>query len=138
LILLHPLYDYQNYTLVKQDYIQQLTAAVQALRDAEKDNRILVIEFETVIEYLWYLRAVSSLLQRSHAERGLIFASAAVSDFYIPSHLQSEHKIQSSTGSLELSLHTVPKMLFPLTKHWAPSSYVVTFKVSYFICLFIF
>ncbi len=59
----------------------------------------------------------------------MIFASAAVSDFFIPLKDMSEHKIQSAEGPLQLTLQQVPKMLRPLCFSWAPQAFVISFKV---------
>ena len=56
--------------------------------------------------------------------------AAAVSDFYVPWASLPEHKIQSSTGSLELNLQTVPKCLPLLTQEWAPQAFHVSFKLE--------
>ena len=41
-----------------------------------------------------------------------------------------EHKIQSSTGPLTVSLELVPKMLKPLVSMWGSSLFVVSFKLE--------
>lgn len=46
--------------------------------------------------------------------------------------VQTEHKIQSAEGPLNIHLAQVPKMLYTLRHHWAPSAFVVSFKVTPF------
>ena len=60
----------------------------------------------------------------------MVFLAAAVSDFYLPWSVMSEHKIQSREGPLELSLPQVPKMLLPLKLQWCPDCFVVSFKLE--------
>ncbi|KAF5833058.1 DNA/pantothenate metabolism flavo protein [Dunaliella salina] len=50
--------------------------------------------------------------------------------FCVGTSLQTEHKIQSSTGPLQLALHKVPKLLGMLTNVWVPDSMVVSFKLE--------
>jgi phosphopantothenate-cysteine ligase len=45
--------------------------------------------------------------------------------------LQSEHKIQSGKGSLQLEMDQVPKILKPLVDEWSSGGYIVSFKVRY-------
>jgi phosphopantothenate---cysteine ligase (ATP) len=54
-----------------------------------------------------------------------------VSDFYLPISKMAIHKIQSrDIDSLELTLDPTPKMLKPLREDWAPSCFLVTFKLE--------
>jgi phosphopantothenate-cysteine ligase len=57
-----------------------------------------------------------------------------VSDFYVPWRDLPTHKIQSdahaSANGLELKLSPVPKMLGMISREWAPSAYVVGFKLE--------
>jgi hypothetical protein len=41
-----------------------------------------------------------------------------------------DHKIQSDTGGLTLSLEQVPKLLGKITSTWAPHAFVVSFKLE--------
>ncbi|XP_044957909.1 phosphopantothenate--cysteine ligase 2-like isoform X2 [Hordeum vulgare subsp. vulgare] len=45
-------------------------------------------------------------------------------------YLQAKHKIQSAGGPLNMQLNQVPKMLFILRNHWAPSAFCVSFKLE--------
>ncbi|XP_043917717.1 phosphopantothenate--cysteine ligase isoform X2 [Protopterus annectens] len=60
----------------------------------------------------------------------MFYLAAAVSDFYIPASEMPQHKIQSSSGPLQLSMKMVPKILSPLVKDWAPKAYVISFKLE--------
>ncbi|XP_056400651.1 phosphopantothenate--cysteine ligase isoform X2 [Hyla sarda] len=60
----------------------------------------------------------------------MFYLAAAVSDFYIPASEIPEHKIQSSSGPLQITMKMVPKMLSPLVKDWAPKAFVISFKLE--------
>lgn len=92
-------------------------------------SRLFNVSFTTVHEYLACLQSISVLVQELEISAMFILA-AAVSDFYIPRGKLQEHKMQSSEGDLHLTLTRVPKCLGILRKHWAPSSFIVSFKVS--------
>eukprot|EP00123_Amoebidium_parasiticum_P014656 comp22585_c1_seq1/m.34576 comp22585_c1_seq1/g.34576 ORF comp22585_c1_seq1/g.34576 comp22585_c1_seq1/m.34576 type:complete len:314 (-) comp22585_c1_seq1:31-972(-) len=96
---------------------------------AKAERRLHKIPFVTVTEYLFLLRMASqafSVLGPS----AMFYLAAAVSDFFIPVQDMAVHKIQSAGGPLELRLQQVPKMLTPLCKEWAPSAYIVSFKLE--------
>nr|XP_033777705.1 phosphopantothenate--cysteine ligase isoform X2 [Geotrypetes seraphini] len=60
----------------------------------------------------------------------MFYLAAAVSDFYIPASEMPEHKIQSSSGPLQITMKMVPKMLSPLVREWAPQAFVISFKLE--------
>ncbi|KAJ7634543.1 DNA/pantothenate metabolism flavoprotein [Roridomyces roridus] len=87
------------------------------------------LEFVTVNDYLWLLRAVSqelSVLRR----RAMYYLAAAVSDFFLPRQKMSEHKIQSGKGSLHIEMDQVPKVLKPMVEEWTRDGYIVSFKLE--------
>lgn len=94
-------------------------------------HRLFNISFTTVHEYLACLRSISVLIQQLNIPAMFVLA-AAVSDFYLPRDELQEHKLQSSEGDLKLTLTRVPKCLGILRKNWAPSSFIVSFKVRLF------
>ena len=73
-------------------------------------HNLLLVEFFSVSDYLSSLLSISSIL-RPIGKNSLLYLAAAVSDFYLPQDLMSEHKIQSGQGDLNLSLKPVPKMI---------------------------
>ncbi|XP_076034967.1 phosphopantothenoylcysteine synthetase isoform X2 [Oratosquilla oratoria] len=101
----------------------------------EEYNRVLsekcifMMTFTTLSNYLWLLRAATQSLQKL-APTSLLYLAAAVSDFYIPQEMMTEHKIQSSSGPLTVTLQLVPKMLRPLVSLWGPQLFVVSFKLE--------
>ena len=44
--------------------------------------------------------------------------------------MQTEHKIQSGSGPLDMRLAQAPEMLSLLRHDWAPSAFCVSFKVG--------
>ncbi|ODN02853.1 hypothetical protein Ocin01_03835 [Orchesella cincta] len=86
------------------------------------------ITYESLGDYLWFLKGVSTELN-SIGARGMLYLAAAVSDFYIPKNDMPEHKIQSDRRP-EITFSLVPKMLRPLVKDWAPEAYIISFKLE--------
>jgi len=112
------------------------------VKEKEKESTLLLVEkylkykerfemipFTSLSDYLWLLRAAA---QEMHilGPLGLMYLAAAVSDFYIPSTQMPDHKIQSSSGPLSLSLQLVPKMLGLLVSLWSPNAFIVSFKLE--------
>ncbi|XP_049851530.1 uncharacterized protein LOC126326195 [Schistocerca gregaria] len=60
----------------------------------------------------------------------MIYAAAAVSDFYVHFKDIREHKIQSQEGDIHLRLHSVPKVIYMVKHIWCPSAFLVTFKLE--------
>ena len=106
------------------------TALVVAQR-AARGGTLLRVSFETLFEYLTYLRAIAGALRPLGADAALYLA-AAVSDFYIPFALMATHKIQSAAvaDTLTLTLTKTPKMLGALRREWAPAAFCVGFKLE--------
>lgn len=93
-------------------------------------DQLLKMTFVSVHDYLFLFRCVSQLLNSAH-HNALIYACAAVSDFYIPHSRMEQHKIQSQggNGQLIVALDGVPKLLGQL-RQWCPDAFVVTFKLE--------
>lgn len=51
---------------------------------AQESNRILYVDFTSVVDYMWLLRAACECLVALN-KRALLYLAAAVSDFYVPS-----------------------------------------------------
>ncbi|CAI5743098.1 unnamed protein product [Hyaloperonospora brassicae] len=103
--------------------------AVRQLRSARASNTLLSLPFTSVADYFAVLQMLAACVA-PWKERALFLLAAAVSDFYIPQHELTEHKIQSRAGPLTLTLQQVPKMLGVLRRQWAPQSFVVSFKLE--------
>jgi phosphopantothenate-cysteine ligase len=73
--------------------------AIQKYHAAADAGHLLCVEFESVVEYLFYLKHVSLAFQPL-GRRAMIYLAAAVSDFYIPRPSMAQHKIQSREGPL--------------------------------------
>lgn len=98
---------------------------------ARDSHRLLKIPFMTVHEYLFWLKFCCVELSVCK-ELGLIFAAAAVSDFYIPWESMAQHKLQSSAdpNGLTIRLNNVPKLLRKIVDEWAPKGFVISFKLE--------
>ncbi|EFA83509.1 phosphopantothenatecysteine ligase [Heterostelium album PN500] len=119
----------QHLAYVSDTYKEQVSNLFMKWKSYIDSGRLLRVHFETVGEYLYYLRA--STIELSTLKRNMIiFAAAAVSDFYIPLDQMSEHKIQSKNEGLTINLDPVPKLLKLVVSEWAPDAYTVSFKLE--------
>jgi phosphopantothenate-cysteine ligase len=92
-------------------------------------SKLHSVEFTTIVEYLYLFRGFCTAMGKL-GHLGLIYACAAVSDFYLPESKMSEHKIQSrETNGLDLKLFPVPKLLGKM-QEWCPNALKVTFKLE--------
>ncbi|XP_059483553.1 phosphopantothenate--cysteine ligase [Neocloeon triangulifer] len=98
-------------------------------KEALDSGRLLMVNFTTLTEYLWILRASAEAMACLNS-RAMLYLAAAVSDFYVPPEKMPEHKIQSTGGPPEISLQLVPKMLRPLVADWVPKAFVISFKLE--------
>lgn len=145
--------------VVRSEYQDQMRDVLRKYRYAKRNNRLLLLPFTTVAEYMFELRSLAKLM-RPLGPNALFYLAAAVSDFFIPRSRMAEHKIQSSelpthldqnhavgsdeiyTGENEeespkngkklvINLDPVPKFLHRLVNGWAPDgSMVVSFKLE--------
>jgi phosphopantothenate-cysteine ligase len=120
--------------------------------DASKGGMLLTVPFRTVEQYLAKLKLCTEAINDCQS-LGLIYLTAAVSDFYIPDAQKSQHKIQSRdygiqdrtsqdpvaesairmdpvTNCLHLKLSPVPKMLSLVRDDFAPNAFCVSFKLE--------
>eukprot|EP01080_Neovahlkampfia_damariscottae_P011181 gene11181-4001_t len=96
-----------------------------------EENLMIQIQFENIAEYLLLLRVIGELMEPLGKKVIIYAAAAVVSDFYLPISKMEEHKIQSrDIEQLELRLDPTPKMLKPLRDKWAPSCFLITFKLE--------
>lgn len=109
--------------------LSQTEAVLRDVRRVQEAGTLLKIPFTTLFEYLAYLKVIAELLE-PFSRNTMFYLAAAVSDFYIPWSQMAEHKIQSDDGPLNLQLSRVPKMIGLLRKHWAPASFVASFKLE--------
>ncbi|CAI7611808.1 unnamed protein product [Penicillium viridicatum] len=144
--------------MVRDEYQDQMRSVLRKYRYAKQNNRLLLLPFTTVSEYMFELRSIAKLM-RPLGPNALFYLAAAVSDFFIPRSRMAEHKIQSGelpphmsgsaissdeiyTGENEenpssnsrklvINLDPVPKFLHQLVDGWAPEgSMVVSFKLE--------
>ncbi|VEN38025.1 unnamed protein product [Callosobruchus maculatus] len=114
---------------VKPDSVDILAPILARYQAAQEGGRILYINFTTVQDYFWLLRAACECLGPC-GPKAVLYLAAAVSDFYIPSNEMPTHKIQSDGGPPIINLQLVPKLLAPLVNLWVPQAYVVSFKLE--------
>ncbi|KAI8639501.1 DNA/pantothenate metabolism flavoprotein [Parasitella parasitica] len=114
---------------VLSKYATKMHELLTKYNEAKKNNRILMLDFVTLPEYLFKLQAGSKILARLE-RKAMYYLAAAVSDFFIPSQKMAEHKIQSRDGGLTLTLDQVPKFLKPLVSNWAAKGLIVSFKLE--------
>lgn len=114
---------------VKEEYTKKLLPLLKRYQDAINHNRLLCIDFTTLSEYLWLLRAASEALL-PHGKRAMLYLAAAASDFYVPAEKLPTHKISSDEGPPTISLQLVPKILKPLVSQWIPNAFVISFKLE--------
>lgn len=129
---------------VTQSRRADLMRVLIAYKSVHDSGALHTLNFVTINDYLWLLRAVSqemSVLRRS----AMFYLAAAVSDFFLPRQkmvsyrrlcfslnslfYKSTHKIQSGKGSLHIEMDQVPKILKPLVQEWTRGGYIVSFKV---------
>lgn len=116
-------------------------------RDYEKyvteEQKLLLLPFTTVNQYLWSLKSVAMLMNDSGC---LFYLAAAVSDFFVPYSRLPQHKIQSQEanqdlnedgnssttvdGKLIVNLDPVPKFLRRLVESWATQAMIISFKLE--------
>ncbi|XP_074652178.1 phosphopantothenate--cysteine ligase-like [Tubulanus polymorphus] len=119
----------ENRIIVDEIQVPALSKILERYQRAKAENRLLLIGFQTIGEYLHLLRVCATEL-KSVGKLAMLYLAAAVSDFYIPKEDLPEHKIQSSDGPLKIHLQMVPKMLGPLVHDWARNAFVVSFKLE--------
>ena len=127
--------------------------------DVVKAGMLLTVSFRTVEQYLAKLKMCTEAINDCQS-LGLIYLTAAVSDFYIPKDQKAEHKIQSrdyginnkngdteeagnkntaaesavrmdpETNCLHLKMSPVPKVLTLVRDDFAPNAFCVSFKLE--------
>jgi len=142
----------QGQVLVSEQYQEKMQSVLRKYNAAKKDNLLLLLPFTTITDYLWALREVS-MAMRELGPAALLYLAAAVSDFFVPKHRLSEHKIQSTnvdshgvddedrskndgqgpqptSKKLVIDLDPVPKLLKRLVDGWAPNGMIISFKLE--------
>lgn len=114
---------------VKPDSVDVLGPVLMRYKAATEAEKILYVNFTTVSDYFWLLRAACECLAQ-FGQKAVLYLAAAVSDFYVPSSEMPTHKMQSGAGAPTISLQIVPKLLAPLVSLWVPLAYVVSFKLE--------
>ena len=136
--------------VVDQQHQEQMLHVLRQYNEAKRDNKLLILSYVTITEYLWNLREVAQLMQPL-GPKAMFYLAAAVSDFFVPQDRMVEHKIQSNEEflqdaegssygkppaartegrSLIIDLEPVPKFLKQLVDGWAPEAMIVSFKLE--------
>ena len=139
--------------VVHGQHQDEMLRVLRQYAEVKRANKLLILSYVTITEYLWNLRDVARLM-RPLGPRALFYLAAAVSDFFVPQDRMVEHKIQSNeefhTGaqdagrhdnvkgpaartegkSLVIDLEPVPKFLKQLVDGWAPQAIIVSFKLE--------
>merc|ERR1712228_613459 len=100
-----------------------------ALYNKFKENRLLILEYESVYDYFSLtIQACKAL--NCVSNRSILYMACAVSDFYIPFKQLATDKIQSSGGPLQLQLKNTPKMLGYFKYLCGTKCLLVSFKLE--------
>lgn len=120
-----------NETEVSEDGVKMGNKIAEVIRKKQlnKDN-IYMQPFKTIADYLALFQYISEQL-RDNQVKSASYLCAAVSDFYVPEHRMSEHKIQSRGFSqLNVKLAPVPKLLGLLKESFNPKTLACSFKLE--------
>lgn len=134
--------SHSDEVVVNPEYQRQMLGVLRKYTAARKENKLLLVPFTTITEYLWQLKEIANAM-KPLGPSALFYLAAAVSDFFLPRDRISEHKIQSSEISqpaingastlgkkLQIDLDPVPKFLKSLVDGWAPEGMIVSFKLE--------
>eukprot|EP00842_Homolaphlyctis_polyrhiza_P000541 jgi/Hompol1/1488/HPOL_005609-RA len=119
----------QGRLCVVDDHQNEMAQMYLKYQSAKKNRLLIKIDFTTVSDYLFLLRGIT-LAMAPLGSMAMYYLAAAVSDYFIPQSRMYEHKIQSDSGSLTLSLDPVPKIIKPLVSEWADHGFIVSFKLE--------
>ncbi|KRY59536.1 Phosphopantothenate--cysteine ligase [Trichinella britovi] len=114
--------------ILDDEKLPGFAAAVESLHKAQYEGRLILLEFETVTDYLGKLLFISKKLSVLK-EKLVMYLAAAVSDYYIPEDQLPIHKMRSSQKTLNLCLTPVPKLLKNLVE-MNRKAYIVSFKLE--------
>lgn len=84
--------------VAKPAYTDKMLSVLQKYHAARSQNRLLMVPFVTIGDYLHELRAIARLMHRLGPD-GLLYLAAAASDFFLPQDRMAEHKIQSTDAA---------------------------------------
>ena len=65
------------------EHAAKLLPVLRAYHTAQAQGTLLSIDFQTVNDYVWLLRAVTGAMSPL-GRRGMFYLAAAVSDFFLP------------------------------------------------------
>nr|XP_027094316.1 phosphopantothenate--cysteine ligase 2-like [Coffea arabica] len=114
---------------VHPSHAEVVKRAISEHRAAVVGGNLLKLPFTTIFEYLQILQLIADSVSKL-GRSAMFYFAAAVSDFYVPWELLTEHKLQSASGPLDIRLAQVPKMISVLRKAWAPMAFCISFKLE--------
>lgn len=97
--------------VVSSPQAAKLLPILKAYNAAQAEGTILSVDFQTVNEYLWLLRAVTGVMAPL-GRRGMFYLAAAVSDFFLP-----DDRVVSVVGKGSRQLQDVDHLLHTHTCH---------------------
>jgi phosphopantothenate---cysteine ligase (ATP) len=115
--------------LKDDEHLADLQKDFDIYTECLRNHRLLYLTYETLFDYLYMLRMLA-VSMNPLGRNSMMYLAAAVSDFYIPSNQMAQHKIQSSSGPLNLTLERTPKLLGLIRDKWCPQVFLVSFKLE--------
>jgi phosphopantothenate-cysteine ligase len=76
---------------VDQEHQDQMLQVLRQYNEAKRDNKLLILSYVTITEYLWNLREVAQLMQPL-GPKAMFYLAAAVSDFFVPQDRMVEQR----------------------------------------------
>ena len=69
--------------VVNQEHQDQMLRVLRQYTEVKRENKLLILSYVTITEYLWNLREVAQLM-RPLGPKAMFYLAAAVSDFFVP------------------------------------------------------
>jgi len=97
---------------IKPDSVDVFAPVLAKYKIARETQMILYVNFTSVVDYMWLLRAACECLA-AFEERAVLYLAAAVSDFYIPEDMM----VRWDSGRMRMSGRPCGK-----SRNWLRSS----------------
>ncbi|KAH8337402.1 hypothetical protein KR059_009083 [Drosophila kikkawai] len=81
---------------IKPDSVDVFAPVLAKYKIARETQMILYVNFTSVVDYMWLLRAACECLA-AFEQRAVLYLAAAVSDFYIPEDMMEEQERQDGS-----------------------------------------
>ncbi|KAF0682643.1 Aste57867_25280 [Aphanomyces stellatus] len=128
-----------NTLVVNSQDVSQRDHIATVLKDAHATQECLFhLRFDTVQQYLFYLRAASEQIDAA-GTRAMIVLAASVLEYYVPSmsassaatvgvNLTTNSAEKTQETALALNLVRVPNLIRKIRQEYAPKAFLVTLK----------